>query len=557
MWSDAGAISITATTLLYDGGFLAQPGSPQGNGGSLTIVAPQTNRAGDEHITVRQSGDIVPDTLSPGDALVALAGSVVFFANRLDGSGIADLTLSMGPVTGDAIGTAQGKFAPGTLTFSGNVALTGLDNLFLDASLIVLADPAAPAAAGDCNVCLEAHYVALRGAGNIDNVMPQAGTGILRIAGDSIDIARGRFRGRVKQADGRFQCAVPVGRGTGRFRQQRRHPAAGAAGQCAQRPGAGQPAHGCPHHRRRFEPDRGADLSGLRHRLHIEIGRAGRDDRFPCRRHPAAPPLSAGGAVTVSAAHIAQDGVLLAPLGTIRLGAQTAADLSADDPTYNTIGNAVLVATRSVTFGPGSVTSVSLAGQTVPFGQTANGTSWSYDSLTGQPLAAPPAKNLVVSGAALDVQSGATIDISGGGDIQAIEFVPGTGGTRDVLAGNANVFAVIPGYNPAARRSIWILPCNRATPFPPPAPGSICQAAAVCRPAITPCCRRIMRPCPEPIASRWSRVRRTRCRPSTPPGPTARRGWLAISRMAARTRAMRAASSSTCRVRKSGVNTVK
>ena len=31
-------------------------------------------------------------------------------------------------------------------------------------------------------------------------------------------------------------------------------------------------------------------------------------------------------------------------------------------------------------FSPGSVTSVSLDGQIVPFGRTANGTSWSYDS---------------------------------------------------------------------------------------------------------------------------------------------------------------------------------
>ncbi len=31
-------------------------------------------------------------------------------------------------------------------------------------------------------------------------------------------------------------------------------------------------------------------------------------------------------------------------------------------------------------------------------------------------------------------QSGATIDLSGGGDLQAEEFVPGTGGTRDLLS---------------------------------------------------------------------------------------------------------------------------
>ncbi|MDS0863056.1 hypothetical protein NUV25_35730, partial [Burkholderia pseudomultivorans] len=59
---------------------------------------------------------------------------------------------------------------------------------------------------------------------------------------------------------------------------------------------------------------------------------------------------------------------------------------------------------------------------------------------------------------------GATIDLSGGGDLQAAEWVPGTGGTRDVLSqynvsyannatgvavpvnvGAGNVYAIVPG----------------------------------------------------------------------------------------------------------------
>src|SRR5262249_6471603 len=95
-------------------------------------------------------------------------------------------------------------------------------------------------------------------------------------------------------------------------------------------------------------------------------------------------PLSVGGQLTVSAANIVQGGTLRAPLGVIRLGAQTQSDLSSQDPDPR------LVATTSVRFLPGSTTSVSLAGQTVPFGETANGSSWSYNSLTGQPLAALP-----------------------------------------------------------------------------------------------------------------------------------------------------------------------
>jgi hypothetical protein len=165
--------------------------------------------------------------------------------------------------------------------------------------------------------------------------------------------------------------------------------------------------------------------------------------RFLANGTAGSKPLSAGGRLTVSAAHIDQSGILLAPLGSIRLGAQTNADLSPND-----FSN-ILVPTRSVIFGSASVTSVSLSGQVVPFGQTANGASWSYDSLSGRGLIAPPGKKLVVSANAVQLSAGATIDLTGGGDIQAIEFVPGTGGSRDVLSGT-NVYAIIPGYNPAA-----------------------------------------------------------------------------------------------------------
>ena len=149
--------------------------------------------------------------------------------------------------------------------------------------------------------------------------------------------------------------------------------------------------------------------------------------------------------MTVDAANIDQEGALLAPLGTIRLGAKAASDLSPNDPNQNQF-----VATQNVILGANSVTSVSLNGAIVPFGETENGTNWSYDSTVGVPLGNPPTKNIIVSGAAIDQQSGATLDISGGGDIQASEFVRGTGGSRDVLADNPNTYAIIPGYNPGA-----------------------------------------------------------------------------------------------------------
>ena len=93
IWSDAGSITLSSPTLLYDGAFLAQPGASTGNGGSLTINAPQDATS---VITVRQNGDAVPDGLNPNDSLGALAGTAVFLADRLEDSGIQNSVLHHG-----------------------------------------------------------------------------------------------------------------------------------------------------------------------------------------------------------------------------------------------------------------------------------------------------------------------------------------------------------------------------------------------------------------------------------------------------------------------------
>ena len=146
--------------------------------------------------------------------------------------------------------------------------------------------------------------------------------------------------------------------------------------------------------------------------------------------------LSAAGTLTLSAATVAQDGVLRAPFGTINIDA------------------------TNVTLGAGSLTSTSAQGLTVPFGQTQGGFDWVY-SLPGggttvfgtssDATAAPPAQRVVLQGANVDVARGATIDLSGGGDLQAYEWIQGVGGTNDVLSQSAAVggrpqqFAILPG----------------------------------------------------------------------------------------------------------------
>jgi filamentous hemagglutinin family protein len=143
--------------------------------------------------------------------------------------------------------------------------------------------------------------------------------------------------------------------------------------------------------------------------------------------------LSAGGSLTLSAGNVTQDGVLRAPFGSIDIEA------------------------RSIVLGAGSLTSTSADGATIPFGTTQGGIEWVYPLPNGTNVvygtngAAPPAQRVTLQGAQVNVSKGAVIDVSGGGDLQAYEWVDGTGGTNDVLSnqsangGRPIQFAILPG----------------------------------------------------------------------------------------------------------------
>ena len=145
--------------------------------------------------------------------------------------------------------------------------------------------------------------------------------------------------------------------------------------------------------------------------------------------------LSAGGSITLSAGTVTQDGVLRAPFGSINIDAQT------------------------IALGPNSLTSTSADGQTIPFGTTQGGIDWTYPLANNNTIiygtdgVAPPAQSVTLQGAHVNVQSGAVIDVSGGGDLQAYEWIDGTGGTNDVLSNSAanggrpNQFAILPTLN--------------------------------------------------------------------------------------------------------------
>lgn len=166
-------------------------------------------------------------------------------------------------------------------------------------------------------------------------------------------------------------------------------------------------------------------------------------------------PYSAGGDLTVQAAHIVQDGVIQVPLGSLTLGGDTALNITTD-------GVAVEFSPRTSTLiaGDGSITSVSADGLTIPYGTTTDQTEWFFTPTDASELTAPPAAILTMAGANIDLEKGAKVDLKGGGDIYAYEFIPGPGGSRDVLSQlNPDTFSSNNGYQyPDARQIYAIVP---------------------------------------------------------------------------------------------------
>ncbi|WP_161607339.1 filamentous haemagglutinin family protein [Methyloferula stellata] len=168
----------------------------------------------------------------------------------------------------------------------------------------------------------------------------------------------------------------------------------------------------------------------------------------------ASQPLSAGGTLILDAVNINQNGTVWAPFGQVVVGLTPATVASLD--AANSGLSALLapsVATQNVTLGAGSLTSVSGNGSLVPYGFTLDGLAWyvgntetlgaNVTSTMGTPATASPTKAITLSGANVTTASGAVLDLSGGGDIYATEFVSGTGGTTNVLAGST-VYALVP-----------------------------------------------------------------------------------------------------------------
>ncbi|APD13380.1 filamentous haemagglutinin family protein [Pandoraea pulmonicola] len=168
-------------------------------------------------------------------------------------------------------------------------------------------------------------------------------------------------------------------------------------------------------------------------------------------------PMSAFGTLTFSAPNIRQGGVVRAPLGRLIFG-QTDAAVPGDGARE----------IKSVELLPGSMTSVSSNGLTMPYGGTFDGVTYNFNGTSITPLQAGGftgggwgiSSGIRLKGDVVTVDNGAVLDLSGGGALTGAGFVSGRGGSVNVLNTplvNANptmklskagdkVYAIVPGY---------------------------------------------------------------------------------------------------------------
>ncbi len=495
VWSNAGSITLAASNgLLFDGTLQAQPGAAQAQGGTLNILPEQNSlgaatNPGAQLLILQQSGNFVPAGLAVGQSIVGDVGGangdptgvLDFAVDRLTGSGISTLVIG-----GDL--NLNGAATPVPVAFAGNVNLALTSAIEINTGQIValssneandlekgLIDPSStipntpytlgsllneqgtvPASIGT-TVTVSAPYVALDGPTSSSNIeqtltpVEASGTSTLNVDASFIDLEDQFQLNNFGQANftsnGDIRLTSTNGNGTNN----------------ALVPGLLFTPGNLTFQAADLYPSTGSTF------ILDAVGPGASGSSAPTTitflgNGASSTPLSAGGTLLVDATDIVQGGTVRAPSGSLIFGV---GDIN--EPTTQTqFINLPLVATDSVSFTNGSMTSVSLDGTVVPYGTTVDGVEWQFNPIPGlnaaPDITAPPAKFVSVNGSNISLNAGATIDLSGGGDLQAEEWVPGTGGTRNVLAqynvsyattpsgvaiptniGGTNVYAIVPG----------------------------------------------------------------------------------------------------------------
>jgi filamentous hemagglutinin family protein len=442
--SDAGELTIDATAAILGGAVAADGGGADAANGILTLTSGTAAT-----VQIVQGRRTLPAGSKPGDVLTTLAGSsgkahfIRLSAESLDQSDFDDINFG---VVSDA--DPAGASGIQNIAFDGDVELDARRAIRFYAPLGVVPSGAAQ----DPEISIAAPYLLFATTLQNQNSTTQRGIGTLDATGDMVVLQRGW----IDAAETRIESAGDVAI-EGILNTVGQNYASG-----------GLVATGdLTVDANRIYPTGGNE--GVLQALGFSGGTQGSSKLDIEGNGTATAPLSAGGVLYLLAAHITQDGTVWAPGGQIVFGNSAAA---ARFPFLGT--NAQIPATtdaKSVSFGAGSVTSVSLNGLDLPYGGTVDQSAWYYGddpTRSNTPLTSLPGKQISVNAGSIDLQTGATIDLSGGGDLYATEFVPGNGGSRNVLstankyssaafdpglAGNVatdnsveQVYAIVPGY---------------------------------------------------------------------------------------------------------------
>jgi filamentous hemagglutinin family protein len=145
-------------------------------------------------------------------------------------------------------------------------------------------------------------------------------------------------------------------------------------------------------------------------------------------------PLSAGGNLRLMAANIDHRGTLRAPFGSITLGWDGTGSAPQNPVTRLEVA---LAPTATLKLGPTSTTSVAADDLTIPFGLTRNGLSWIDPRGVDITAGGLPQRSISLSAGNVVTTAGSIVDVRGGGDLLAFRWVPGIGGSSDLL-GTAN-----------------------------------------------------------------------------------------------------------------------
>lgn len=424
--SDGGEIILTGGQHLFsDATLRGAAGGPTALGGSLTVssrrfYAPDApvSTPLDVTLQVTQKGATIPDgnVISVGRAVRSAKGAFLdgfgrFTANAFAAGGFDSLTLRG---TVEFAGSVEIS-ARRTLTVADQGVIFANDNVTLRAPYITLGTPFLPPQQAE-----QVRPPFVDGRGESFFFKPTFGPGSLTVIGDLIDVGNlslqniGRARFIAEGGDIRGNGTLDV------------------AGHITLRAAQIYPPTGVEFTISASDYVIGEDT--LPGRVTIQ----GSGVRSL--------PLSAGGQLNVYGSIIEQGGYLRAPLGGINIGWN-----GTGDAPLGAITNEAMAVSERINLLPGSITSVSAinpvegAPLLVPFGLNVNGVTWIDPS--GQDITAGglTQKAINISGVNVNSMEGSRIDIRGGGDLFAYRWVPGVGGTKDILAA-PDSFAILPGY---------------------------------------------------------------------------------------------------------------